>query len=97
MRLGNCQFSCPSGSGGEQIGLLFAGHTGLLGADADLVNIGKCLGQGKRTFTRRIDQPLVGVAVGNQHGGRHLEQIARHEIRVGASLSSSLRVALLPA
>ncbi|OMP13316.1 tRNA threonylcarbamoyladenosine biosynthesis protein, partial [Corchorus olitorius] len=63
----------------QQIGLLLAGHTGMLGADADLVNIGQCLGQGKRTLTRGIDQPFVGVAVGNQHGRRHLEQIARHE------------------
>jgi hypothetical protein len=35
--------------------------------------------QRESAFARRVDQPLVGAAVGHQHGRRHLEQVARHE------------------
>ena len=46
-----------------------------------LVQIGQGLDQRKRAFARRVHQPLVGRAVGHQHGRRHLEQVAGHKTR----------------
>ena len=46
-----------------------------------LVDVGQGFAQGKSAFARRIDQPFVGHAIGHEHFGRHLEQVARHELR----------------
>ncbi len=43
------------------------------------VQVGQRLGQRKRAFARRIDQPPLRTAIGGQLARRHLEQIARHE------------------
>ena len=50
--------------------------TAQLGA---FIQFGHGLGQGKRTFTRWVNEPLVGYAIGHEHVGRHLKQIARNE------------------
>ncbi len=46
-----------------------------------LVKIRQRLGQRKSTFARRVHQPLLGSAVGDQQTRRHLEQVARGERR----------------
>ena len=61
-------------------------------ADALLVDVRQCLGQCKRAFARRIDQPLVGHTVLHQHFGRHLEQVARHKLRGRQRAAVGVRV-----
>ena len=70
------------------------GHEGAFRAQADalLVDVCQRLGQRKRTLARRIDQPLVGHTVLHQHLRRHLEQVARHELRGRQRAAVDVRV-----
>ena len=54
---------------------------------AVLVQLGQCFAQGKSAFTRWVHQPFIGCAIGHQHLGRHVKQVAGHKLGRGQCLA----------